>query len=143
MGASKHVVILLTVTLAGIAAAGKDQQVSSSRTSQRGSSGGQPCTDAEAVNLGGQKSELTRRAQALEVDLAGIYARGKALQEQIAAIQGDASRRLVGGGQREEFARELSRLVIDKAEKEAQQQTVRRQLEEVQKQLTQALASHR
>jgi hypothetical protein len=50
---------------------------------------------------------------------------------------------LVGGGQREEFARELSRLVIDKAEKEAQQQTVRRQLEEVQKQLTQALASHR
>jgi chromosome segregation ATPase len=102
-----------------------------------------PRTDAEAVNLGGQKSELTRRAQALEVDLAGIYARGKALQEQIAAIQGDASRRLVGGGQREEFARELSRLVIDKAEKEAQQQTVRRQLEEVQKQLTQALASHR
>jgi hypothetical protein len=124
------------VTLTGMAVAGKDQQAPSSQT-------GQPRTDAEAVNLGGQKSGLARRAQVLETDLAGIDARRKALQEQIAAIRGDANQRLVGGGQREELARELRRLVIDKAEKEAQQQTVRRQPEEVQKQLTQALASHR
>jgi len=141
MGASKHVVILLTVTLAGIAVAGKDQQVPSSQTGQRGSSGGQPRTDAEGVNLGGQKSELARRAQVLELDLAGIDARRKALQEQIAAIRDDASKQSVGGGQLEEFTKELSRLAIDKAEKEAQQQTVRRQLEEVQKQLAQVAPS--
>jgi len=141
MGASKHVVILLTVTLAGIAVAGKDQQVPSSQTGQRGSSGGQPRTDADAVNLGGQKSELTRKAQVLELDLAGIDARRKALQEQIAVIRGDASREVAGGGQLEELTKELSRLAIDRAERGAQQQTVRRQLEEVQKQLTQIAPS--
>jgi chromosome segregation ATPase len=137
MGVSRHVVILLTVTLAGIAVAGKDQQTSYSQAGQRGSSGGQPRTDAEAVNLGGQKSELTRRAQVLELDLAGIDARRKALQEQTAMIRDDASKPLGGGGQLEEFAKELSRLTIDQAGKQAQQQTVRRQLEEVQKQLAQ------
>jgi chromosome segregation ATPase len=102
-----------------------------------------PRTDAEAVNLGGQKSELARRAQGLQLDLAGIDARRKALQEQIALIRGDANQGASGGGQMEEFTKELSRLTIDKAGKEAQLQTVRRQLEEVQKQLAQALGSDR
>ena len=45
-----------------------------------------------------------------------------------------------GGGQLEEFTKELSRLAIDKAEKEAQLQIVRKQLDEVQRELSQALA---
>ena len=142
MGASKYVVVLVTVALAGIAMAGKDQQSPSSPTTQRGPSADQPRTDAEAVNLGGQKSELSRRAQALELDLAGIDARRKALQEQIATVRGEASKQSAGG-QLEEFTRELRRLAIDRAGREAQQQTVRRQLEEVQKQLAQALGSDR
>ena len=74
MGGSKHAVVLLTVTLAGIAPAGTDQQVPSSQTGRQVVSGGQPRTDAEAVNLIGQESELARRAQVLELDLAGIDA---------------------------------------------------------------------
>ena len=158
-------------------------------------------TDANAVNLGGQWHDLTRRAQGLELDLAGIDARRKALQEQIAAIGDEAGKRLsedvvtqelrklveigeqnlsqvqksvesgrastaqlteaqkslaqaridlarrreelsrqTGGDQLEEFTKELSRLAIDKAVKEAQLQVVRRQLDQVQKQLSQALA---
>ena len=142
MRASKYVVILLTVTLAGLAAAEKSQQVPSSQTGQQAASGGQPRTDAEAVNLIGQKSELARKAQVLELDLAGIDARRKALQEQIATVRGEASKQSAGG-QLEEFTRELRRLAIDRAGREAQQQTVRRQLEEVQKQLAQALGSDR
>jgi chromosome segregation ATPase len=120
MGISKHMAMLLAVILAGIAMAGQ----------------GQPRTDAEAVNLIGQRDELTRKAQVLELDVAGIDARRKALPEQIAVIRGDTSRRSAGG-QLEEFTRELRRLAIDKAEKEAQLQTVHRQLEKVQKQLAQ------
>ncbi len=138
MRPSTHIVVLLVVALSGIAAAGQDQQVPSSQAGQRGASGGQPRTDAEAVNLIGQKSELTRRAQVLELDLAGIDGRRKALQEQIALIRGDADKRLSGRGQLDEFARELSHLAIDKAEKKAQLQIVRRQRDEVQKQLAQA-----
>lgn len=141
MGASKQVVVLLAVTLAGIAVAGKDQQASSSQIGRQGASGGQPRTDQEAVNLAGQKSELNRKMQVLELDLAGINARQKALQEQIALIRGDAGKQSAGGGQLEEFTRELSRLAIDKAQKEAQVQVVRRQLEEVQKQLAQIMPS--
>jgi len=137
MGTSKHVAVLLTVILAGITLAGKDQQVPSSQTSEQGASGGQPGTDAEAVNLGGQKSELARKAQVLELDLAGIDARRKALQEQVAQMRDDASRQSADGGQLEEFTKELSRLAVDKAGKEAQLQIVRKQFEEVQKQLTQ------
>jgi chromosome segregation ATPase len=131
----KHVVILLTVTLAGITMAGPDQSVPRSQAQERGTSAGQPRTDAEAVNLGGQKSELTRRAQTLELDLAGIEARCKALQEQIVALGDEAGKGSAGGGQLEAFTRELRRLAVDKAGKAAQQQVVRRQLEEVQKQL--------
>ncbi|MCU0918294.1 MAG: hypothetical protein MUC88_27575 [Planctomycetes bacterium] len=100
-----------------------------------------PHTDAEAVNLGGQRNEVTRRAQVLELDLAGLDARRKALQEQIALIRGDADRRATAGAQLEEFTRERSRLAVDQAGKAAQLRTARRQLEEVQKQLARALAS--
>jgi len=81
--------------------------------------------------------------QVLELDLAGVDARQKAVQEQIAALRSDATRQSAGGGQLEEFVRELSRLAVDKAGKEAQLKTLRRQLEDVQKQLTQAQGSDR
>ncbi|MCL5280766.1 MAG: hypothetical protein M1376_12765, partial [Planctomycetes bacterium] len=119
--ASRHVVILLIVALAGIAMAGQ----------------GQPRTDAEAVNLGGQKSELARKMQVLELDLAGIDARRRALQEQITMIRGSASKGSADTGQQGEFTKELSRLAVDKAGREAQLQVIRRQLEDVQKQLAQ------
>jgi len=135
MGALKYVIVLLTVALAGIAMAGKDQQVPSSQNVQRGPSAGQPRTDAEAVNLGGQKCELARKAQVLELDLAGIDARRKGLQEQIAVIRGEASKGSAGSEQLEEFAKELSRLTVDRAGREAQLKAVRRQLEDVQKEL--------
>jgi chromosome segregation ATPase len=137
MGASKHAVILLTVTLAGIAGAGTDQQVPSSQTGRQGVSGGQRRTDAEAVNLIGQKSELARRVQVLELDRAGIDARRKALQEQIVALRGSAGKGSADAGQLEEFTKELTRLAVEKAGKEAQLQVIRDQLEEVQQQLTQ------
>jgi DNA repair exonuclease SbcCD ATPase subunit len=137
MRASRHAVILLIVTVAGIAAAEKSQQAASSQTGQQGASGGQPRTDAEAVNLIGQKSELARKAQLLELDLAGIDARRKALQEQIAVIRGNVSKGSAEAGQLEEFTKELGRLAVDKAVKEAQLRVTRRQLEEVQKQLAQ------
>jgi len=55
---------------------------------------GQPKVEADAVNLAGQRSELTRRNQALELDMAGLNARQKAIQEQIAAIQAMAGKQL-------------------------------------------------
>ncbi len=141
MGASKYGIVLLTVALIGIAMAGKDQQVPSAPDSQRGPSAGQPRTDAEAVNLGGHKSELARKAQVLELDLAGIDARRKALQEQIAVIRGEASKGPASGELLEELTKELSRLTVDRAGREAQLKTVRRQLEDVQKQLAQIAPS--
>jgi hypothetical protein len=53
-----------------------------------------PKIETDAVNLGGQRSELARRIQALELDLAGIDARQKAIQEQIVATQATAGKRL-------------------------------------------------
>jgi chromosome segregation ATPase len=137
MKAPKHIIVLLAVTLAGITVAGKDQQVPSSQTGQQAVSGGRARTDAEAVNLIGQKSELARKAQVLELDLAAIDARRKALQEQIVALRGNVSQGSAEAGQLEEFTKELSRLAVDKAGKEAQLQVIRRQLGEVQKQLAQ------
>jgi chromosome segregation ATPase len=64
-------------------------------------------TDADAVNLGGQRSELMRKAQGLELDLAGLDAGRKALQEQIAAIRDEAGKRLGD----DPVTRELQRLV--------------------------------
>ncbi len=137
MRASKQAVVLLMVALAGIVMAGQNQPAPSSQTGRRGSSGSRPRTDQEAVNLRGQESEMTRAAHVRELDLAGIDARRRALQEQIALIRKDASPPSAGGGQLDEFTRELSRLALDKAQKEAQLQTLRQQLEEVQKQLAQ------
>ena len=158
--------------------------------------GGQPRVETDAVNLGGQRSELVRKIQGLELDLAGMDARREAVGgancrrpaareqklsqdpvaqelETLARMYGTtvgkdaegrpvpretpnsehairarielASRReelskQVGGGQLEEFNKELSRLAIDKAEKEAQLQIVRKQLDQVQRELSQALA---
>ena len=119
MGGSKYAIVLLTVALAGIAMAGQ----------------GQPRTDTEAVNLGGQKSELARKVQVLELDLAGLDARRKALQEQIAMIRSEATKGSAGSEQLEEFTKELNRLTVERAGREAQLKAVRRQLEDVQKQL--------
>jgi hypothetical protein len=55
---------------------------------------GRSRVEADVVNLAGQRSELARRVQALELDLAGIDARQKAIQEQIAAIQAAAGKQL-------------------------------------------------
>ena len=66
-----------------------------------------PRTDVEAVNLLGRQSELTRKAQSIELDLAGVEARRKALQEQIAKIREDAGKRL---GE-DAVTQELQRLV--------------------------------
>ncbi len=68
---------------------------------------GQPKVEADAVNLAGQRSELARRIQALELDLAGLDARQKAVQEQIAATQAAAGKRLA----EDSVTRELQRLL--------------------------------
>jgi hypothetical protein len=71
------IVIGTTVTLSPAAAAAGQQQLAT-----------------DAVNLGGQRSDLVRKMQTLELDLAGIDARRKAIQEQIAAIQAAAGKQL-------------------------------------------------
>ncbi len=53
-----------------------------------------PVLETDVQNLSGQKSELTRKIQALELDLAGIDARQKAIQEQIVVVKAEASQRL-------------------------------------------------
>lgn len=77
---------------------------------------GQSQVEADAVNLAGQRSELARRVQALELDLAGLDARQKAVQEQIVATQAAASKRLAGDA----VARELQRLLATSQETLAQ-----------------------
>jgi hypothetical protein len=67
---------------------------------------GQPMVEADAVNLAGQRSDLMRRVQALELDLAGLEARQKAVQEQIAAIQAAAGKQLAD----DRVTRELEQL---------------------------------
>jgi len=67
---------------------------------------GQPRVEADAVNLAGQRSELTRRIQALELDLAGLDARQKAVREQIAAVQAAAGKQLAD----DRVTRELEQL---------------------------------
>jgi hypothetical protein len=66
-----------------------------------------PKVEADAVNLAGERSELVRRVQALELDLAGLDARQKAVQEQIAATQAAAKQRLA----EDSVTRELQRLL--------------------------------
>ena len=94
MGTSKYITISLIVALAAVVAAGQDQPAARSPNAQGGSPKGQSGGDAEAVNLVGQRSELTRKVQGLELDLAGVDARRKALQEQIVLIRDEASKRL-------------------------------------------------
>jgi hypothetical protein len=55
---------------------------------------GGPRVETDVRNLGGQRSELARKAQALELDLAGLNARQKAIQEQIATTETMARKQL-------------------------------------------------
>lgn len=57
-------------------------------------SGGQPRVETDAVNLGGQRSELVRKSQGLELDLAGMDARREAIGAQIAGVQRRVSEKL-------------------------------------------------
>jgi hypothetical protein len=56
--------------------------------------GGRSRVEADAVNLAGQRSELTRRVQALELDLAGIDARREAIAAQTAGVRQRVSEKL-------------------------------------------------
>jgi hypothetical protein len=55
---------------------------------------GQPKVEADTVNLAGQRSELTRKMQALELDLAGVDARREAIGAQILNIRKQVDERL-------------------------------------------------
>jgi len=57
-------------------------------------SAAQPKVEADAVNLAGQRSELTRKVQALELDLAGIDARAAAIAAQTAGVRQRVSEKL-------------------------------------------------
>jgi chromosome segregation ATPase len=93
MRTSKCVTMSLIVALAAAVTMGQDQPAARSPNAEGGSPKGQSRGDAEAVNLVGQRSELTRKVQVLELDLAGIDAQRKALQEQIAVIREEAGKR--------------------------------------------------
>jgi hypothetical protein len=55
-----------------------------------------PTVETDARNLAGERSELVRRMQALELDLAGLDARQKAIRERISAIKRAADQHLAG-----------------------------------------------
>ena len=55
---------------------------------------GRSPVEADAVNLAGQRSELTRKAQALELDLAGMDARREAIAAQTAGVRQRVSEKL-------------------------------------------------
>lgn len=74
---------------------------------RRQDAAGQPRVEADAVNLAGQRSELARRIQTLELDLAGLDARQKAMQEQIAVTKQVANKRLA----EDTVTRELQKLL--------------------------------
>ncbi len=57
-------------------------------------SAARPKVEADAVNLAGQRSELTRKVQALELDLAGIDARREAIASQTAGVRQRVSEKL-------------------------------------------------
>ncbi len=57
-------------------------------------SGAKPTVETDTLNLGGQRSELTRRVQALELDLAGIDARRAAIAAQTAGVRQRVSEKL-------------------------------------------------
>ncbi len=66
-----------------------------------------PRVETDARNLGGQRSELARNVQSLELQLAGLEARQKAIQEQIAATRDGGNKRLA----EDTVTQELQRLV--------------------------------
>jgi len=55
---------------------------------------GRSRVEADAVNLAGQRSELARRVQALELDLAGLDARREAIAAQTAGVRQRVSEKL-------------------------------------------------
>jgi hypothetical protein len=68
----------------------KDEVIVIGTTATLGQSlevGRQPQVETDPVNLGGQRSELVRKIQALELDLAGMDARREAIGAQIAGVQ--------------------------------------------------------
>jgi hypothetical protein len=67
---------------------------------------GQPQVETDARNLAGQRSELTRRIQSLELDLAGLDARREAIGVQINAVREQVAKALA----RDPVARELEKL---------------------------------
>ena len=68
---------------------------------------GQSQVDADAVNLAGQRSELTRKVQSLELDLAGLEARWQKIVSEIPDIKKKVSERLL----QDRAAQEMERLV--------------------------------
>jgi hypothetical protein len=54
---------------------------------EAGESAAKPKVEADAVNLAGERSELARRVQALELDVAGMDARRDAVAAQIAGVR--------------------------------------------------------
>ncbi|MCL5280769.1 MAG: hypothetical protein M1376_12780 [Planctomycetes bacterium] len=101
---------------------------------------GQSQVDADAVNLAGQRSELTRKVQTLELDLAGLEARWQRIVSEIPDIKKKVGERL----SQDAAAKEMERLVQMYATKatttpegrlvspdspEAQQNTIRARIE--------------
>jgi hypothetical protein len=70
-------------------------------------SAGGPRVETDARNLGGQRSELARNVQSLELQLAGLEARQKAIQEQIAATREEGGKQLA----KDPVTQELQKLV--------------------------------
>jgi len=108
MGCSKYMIIALIVVLAGTLAAEQQPPAASGANAAAGSPAGRPHGDAEAVNLMGQRSELMRQIQGLELDLAGIAARRRGLQEQSAMIRDEAGRQWGGDAVTQELQRLLA-----------------------------------
>jgi hypothetical protein len=101
---------------------------------------GQSQIEADAVNLAGQRSDLTRKVRALELDLAGLEARWRKIGSEIPDIKKKVSARL----SEDTAAHEMERLVEMYATKatrtpegrlvspdspEAQQNTIRARIE--------------
>jgi len=88
---------------------------------------GQSTGDAEAVNLVGQRSELTRRAQVLELDLAGLDARQAAIGAQTAGVRQRVNERLA----QDPVIRELEKLsqIYSSASTEEKEKAIRAKIE--------------
>jgi hypothetical protein len=102
------------------------------------SAGGQPRIENEAVNLAGERSELARRIQVMELDLAGLGARREAILSQMTSIRLQVERKL----QQDPVVQELEKLtqitgtfrdsegrVVPVKTPEGQEQTIRARIE--------------